>query len=150
MTSLSAKDKDAVKAFWAKISSKATDIGADALGRMLVVYPQTKTYFAHWKDLSPGSAPVKKHGQTVMGGVAEAVGKIDNLTAGLLNLSELHFLSVCDSEGPFLFLEILFILSHNILVVLAIMFPNDFTPEVHVAMDKFLAALALALAEKYR
>lgn len=42
------------------------------------------------------------------------------------------------------------ILSHNILVVMAIMFPADFTPEVHVAMDKFLAALALALAEKYR
>lgn len=42
------------------------------------------------------------------------------------------------------------IISHNILVVMAIMFPEDFTPEVHVAMDKFLAALALALAEKYR
>lgn len=42
------------------------------------------------------------------------------------------------------------ILSHNILVVLAIMFPKEFTPEIHVAMDKFLAALALALAEKYR
>uniref|UniRef100_A0A3B4XL41 Uncharacterized protein n=1 Tax=Seriola lalandi dorsalis TaxID=1841481 RepID=A0A3B4XL41_SERLL len=42
------------------------------------------------------------------------------------------------------------ILSHNILVVMAIMFPNDFTPEVHVSMDKFLACLALALAEKYR
>uniref|UniRef100_A0A3P9I9B4 Globin domain-containing protein n=1 Tax=Oryzias latipes TaxID=8090 RepID=A0A3P9I9B4_ORYLA len=144
MTSLSAKDKDAVKAFWAKISSKATDIGADALGRMLVVYPQTKTYFAHWKDLSPGSAPVKKHGQTVMGGVAEAVGKIDNLTAGLLNLSELHAFTLRVDPANFK------ILSHNILVVLAIMFPNDFTPEVHVAMDKFLAALALALAEKYR
>ncbi len=55
-----------------------------------MVYPQTKTYFSHWKDLSPGSAPVRKHGQTVMGGVAEAVSKIDDLTAGLLNLSELH------------------------------------------------------------
>ncbi|XP_024128073.1 hemoglobin embryonic subunit alpha [Oryzias melastigma] len=144
MTSLSAKDKDAVKAFWAKISSKATDIGADALGRMLVVYPQTKTYFAHWKDLSPGSAPVKKHGQTVMGGVADAVSKIDNLTAGLLNLSELHAFTLRVDPANFK------ILSHNILVVLATMFPNDFTPEVHVAMDKFLAALALALSEKYR
>lgn len=57
---------------------------------MLIVYPQTKTYFAHWKDLSPTSAPVKKHGITVMGGVADAVTKIDDLTAGLLNLSELH------------------------------------------------------------
>lgn len=57
---------------------------------MLVVYPQTKTYFSHWKDLSPGSAPVRKHGKVVMGGVAEAVGKIDDLTGGLLTLSELH------------------------------------------------------------
>ncbi|XP_023269665.1 hemoglobin subunit alpha-2-like [Seriola lalandi dorsalis] len=85
MTSLTAKDKETVRAFWAKVSGKAEDIGKDALNRMLIVYPQTKT-----------------------------------------------------------------ILSHNILVVMAIMFPNDFTPEVHVSMDKFLACLALALAEKYR
>lgn len=58
--------------------------------RMLAVYPQTKTYFSHWKDLSPGSAPVRKHGKTVMAGVGEAVSKIDDLTNGLLNLSELH------------------------------------------------------------
>ncbi|XP_044036535.1 hemoglobin embryonic subunit alpha [Siniperca chuatsi] len=142
--SLSAKDKGAVKAFWAKVSGKAEDIGSDALSRMLVVYPQTKTYFSHWKDLSPGSAPVKKHGQTVMSGVADAVSKIDDLTAGLLNLSELHAFTLRVDPANFK------ILSHNILVVMAIMFPNDFTPEVHVAMDKFLAALARALSEKYR
>ncbi|KAI4895000.1 hypothetical protein NFI96_002090 [Prochilodus magdalenae] len=135
--SLSAKDKDAVKGFWAKVAPKAEDIGTDALSRMLVVYPQTKTYFSHWKDLSPGSAPVRKHGKTVMSGVAEAVSKIDDLTNGLLTLSELHAFQ-------------LRILSHNLLVVLAIQFPDDFTPEVHVAMDKFLSAVALALSEKYR
>lgn len=54
------------------------------------MYPQTKTYFAHWKDQTPNSASAKKHGIVVMGGVADAVSKIDNLTAGLLNLSELH------------------------------------------------------------
>ncbi|XP_026110019.1 hemoglobin embryonic subunit alpha [Carassius auratus] len=142
--SLSAKDKATVKGFWAKIAGKADDIGQDALSRMLVVYPQTKTYFAHWKDLSPGSAPVRKHGATVMGGVAEAVSKIDDLTSGLLNLSELHAFQLRVDPANFK------ILSHNILVVLATMFPNDFTPEVHVSMDKFLSALALALAEKYR
>lgn len=42
------------------------------------------------------------------------------------------------------------IINHNILVVLAMMFPDDFTPEVHVSVDKFLAKLALALSEKYR
>ena len=57
---------------------------------MLIVYPQTKTYFSHWKDLSPGSAQVLKHGKTVMGGVEYAVSQLDDLKAGLLSLSELH------------------------------------------------------------
>lgn len=57
---------------------------------MLVVYPQTKTYFAHWADLSPGSAPVKKHGKVIMGAVGEAVSKIDDLVGGMAALSELH------------------------------------------------------------
>ncbi|XDV12609.1 hypothetical protein PO909_001231, partial [Leuciscus waleckii] len=139
--SLTAKDKAAVTALWAKVSGKADEIGHDALSRMLAVYPQTKTYFSHWKDLSPGSAPVRKHGKTVMGGVGEAVSKIDDLTAGLLNLSELHAFQLRVDPANFK------ILSHNILVVLAILFPIDFTPEAHVAMDKFLSALSLALAE---
>ena len=42
------------------------------------------------------------------------------------------------------------ILSHNILVTLGVHFPSDFTAEVHVAVDKFLAAVAAALADKYR
>ncbi|KAL0197108.1 hypothetical protein M9458_005648 [Cirrhinus mrigala] len=135
--SLSAKDKAAVKDLWAKISGKADEIGHDALSRMLVVYPQTKTYFSHWKDLSPGSAPVRKHGKT-------AVSKIDDLTSGLLTLSELHAFQLRVDPANFK------ILSHNILVVLATLFPNDFTPEAHVAMDKFLTAVSLALSEKYR
>uniref|UniRef100_A0A8C6LD54 Hemoglobin subunit alpha-2-like n=1 Tax=Nothobranchius furzeri TaxID=105023 RepID=A0A8C6LD54_NOTFU len=144
MTYLGAKDKDTVKAFWGKVSAKAEDIGQDALSRMLVVYPQTKTYFAHWQDLSPGSAPVKKHGATIMAGVGDAVSKIDDLTAGLLNLSELHAFTLRVDPANFK------ILAHNILVVLAIRLPSDFTPEVHVAIDKFLAAVARALSEKYR
>ncbi|KAL7830713.1 hypothetical protein SRHO_G00318400 [Serrasalmus rhombeus] len=142
--SLTAKNKDTIKSFWAKAATKAEEIGTDALSRMLVVYPQTKTYFSHWKDLSPGSAPVRKHGKTVMSGVAEAVSKIDDLTNGLLTLSELHAFQLRVDPANFK------ILSHNLLVVLAIQFPDDFTPEVHVAMDKFLSALALALSEKYR
>ncbi|XP_054615119.1 hemoglobin embryonic subunit alpha-like [Dunckerocampus dactyliophorus] len=142
--SLTRKDKDTVKAFWSLMSSKSDDIGNFALSRMLVVYPQTKTYFAHWKDLSPGSAPVKKHGKTVMGGIALGVKNIDDMVGGLLDLSELHAFKLRVDPANFK------ILAHNILVVLAIMFPSDFTPEVHVALDKFLAGLALALSDKYR
>uniref|UniRef100_A0A3Q3H251 Hemoglobin embryonic subunit alpha-like n=1 Tax=Labrus bergylta TaxID=56723 RepID=A0A3Q3H251_9LABR len=130
MILLTEKDKATVRAFWDKVSSKSEDIGTDALARMLTVYPQTKTYF--------------KHGITVMGGVGLAVSKIDDLKAGLLNLSELHAFTLRVDPANFK------IISHCILVVLAIMFPQDFTPEVHVSMDKFLACLAMALAEKYR
>lgn len=57
---------------------------------MLVVYPQTKTYFSKWADLSFGSSHVKTHGKTVMGGLATAVASIDDLTSGLQNLSRIH------------------------------------------------------------
>lgn len=58
--------------------------------RTLFVYPQTKTYFSHWNDLSPGSAQVRKHGLTVINGVLNAVDLIDDLKTGLSSLSELH------------------------------------------------------------
>ncbi|XP_076122454.1 hemoglobin subunit alpha-like [Alosa pseudoharengus] len=142
--SLTAKDKSLVKSFWSKVGGKADDIGAEALGRMLVVYPQTKTYFSHWSDTSPGSAPVKQHGKTVMGALNQAVGKIDDLVGGLSALSDLHAFKLRVDPGNFK------ILSHNILVALAVNFPTDFTAEVHVAVDKFLAAVSAALADKYR
>ncbi|XP_051569621.1 hemoglobin subunit alpha-2-like [Myxocyprinus asiaticus] len=142
--SLSAKDKEAVKTFFGKVASKAEDIGNEALSRTLWVYPQTKTYFSHWADLSPGSPNVRKHGLTVMKGVLTAVDLIDDLKAGLLTLSELHAFMLRVDPANFK------IINHNILVVLAMMFPDDFTPEVHVSVDKFLALVSLALSEKYR
>uniref|UniRef100_A0A3P8P921 Globin domain-containing protein n=1 Tax=Astatotilapia calliptera TaxID=8154 RepID=A0A3P8P921_ASTCA len=81
---------------------------------------------------------------TVMTAVTDAVSKIDDLTGGLLSLSELHAFTLRVDPANFK------VLAHNLLVVLATVFPNDFTPEVHVAMDKFLAAVARALSEKYR
>ncbi|XP_051995022.1 hemoglobin embryonic subunit alpha-like [Xyrauchen texanus] len=142
--SLSVKDKEAVKTFFGKVGSKAEDIGNEALSRTLSVYPQTKTYFSHWADLSPGSPQVRKHGLTVMNGVLTAVGLIDDLKGGLLTLSELHAYMLRVDPANFK------IINHNIIVVLAMMFPDDFTPEVHVSVDKFLALVSLALAEKYR
>ncbi|KAM9493938.1 hemoglobin embryonic subunit alpha-like [Clarias gariepinus] len=142
--SLSAKDKDAIKAFWAKIAPKTEEIGSEALYRMLTVYPQTKNYFSHWNDLSYGSVQMKKHGKVIMSGVGEAVSKIDDLTSALVSLSELHAYQLRVDPANFK------ILSHSLLVVLAMLFPTDFTPEIHVAMDKFLVALSLALSEKYR
>ncbi|XP_028285866.1 hemoglobin, alpha embryonic 5 [Parambassis ranga] len=142
--SLTDKDKAAVKTLWSRISKGADAMGADALGRMLEVYPQTKTYFSHWDDLVLGSPHVKKHGKTVMGGVALAVAKIDDLSNGLLELSERHAYQIKVDPANFK------ILGHCLAVVIATMFPDDFSPEAHVAFDKFVAALSLALSERYR
>ncbi|XP_067427096.1 hemoglobin embryonic subunit alpha-like [Thunnus thynnus] len=79
-----------------------------------------------------------------MAGVAGALTKIGDLKGGLLSLSELHAFTLRVDPANFK------IISHNILVVLAIIFHADFTPEFHVAKNKFLTAVALALAEKYR
>ncbi|XP_036422739.1 hemoglobin subunit alpha-like [Colossoma macropomum] len=142
--SLTAKDVSVVRGLWGKISSKADEIGAEAFGRMLTVYPQTKTYFSHWSDLSPGSAPVKKHGKTIMGAVADAVAHIDDLPGALSQLSELHASKLRVDPANFK------ILAHNLIVVVAMLFPADFTPEVHVSLDKFLQNVAWCLAERYR
>ncbi|XP_034050054.1 hemoglobin, alpha embryonic 5 [Thalassophryne amazonica] len=142
--SLHEKDRKVLNALWAKISKKANIIGADAVFRMLTVYPQTKTYFAHWTDLSSKSASVRKHGRLVMGGVGLAMDNLTNLTEGLLTLSGLHaFMSRVDPAN-------FKILAHCIMVSIAILYPQDFTPQAHVSLDKFMANLALALSEKYR
>ncbi|ROL51190.1 Hemoglobin subunit alpha-1 [Anabarilius grahami] len=142
--SLSAKDKLAIKTFFDKVAPKAEEIGNETLSRTLYVYPQTKTYFSHWADLSPGSPQVKKHGTTVVKGVLSAVELMDDLKGGLLTLSELHAFMLRIDPANFK------IINQNLLVALALMFPDDFTPEVHVSVDKFLAQVSLALAEKYR
>lgn len=144
--------------------------------RMLLVYPQTKIYFSHWPDLSPGSDSVKKHGKTVIDALSDAVDKIDDLVGGLSALSHIHASKLRVEPANFkvsssqmqsnnatnprsyhcivyiciFFIFLLQILSHNLLVALAINFSADFTPDVHIAMDKFLAAVSGALAEKYR
>ncbi|XP_056608624.1 hemoglobin alpha embryonic-3 [Triplophysa dalaica] len=142
--SLTAKDKAIVKEFFAKVAPKAEEIGNETLSRTLFVYPQTKTYFSHWADLNPGSPNVKKHGLTVVNGVLKAVELIDDLKGGLLTLSELHAFMLRVDPANFK------IINHNLLVALAITFPVDFTPDVHVSVDKFLAQVSLALSEKYR
>uniref|UniRef100_A0A6Q2YZ19 Globin domain-containing protein n=1 Tax=Esox lucius TaxID=8010 RepID=A0A6Q2YZ19_ESOLU len=142
--SLSAKDKANVKSIWTKIIAKSDDIGEQAFSRMLVVYPQTKTYFSHWADLKPGSAQVKKHGDTIMNKIDECVNHMEDLVPFLTSLSELHATKLRVDPANFKFL------AHCLLVAVAAYLPNDFTPDIHLSVDKFLQLVALALAEKYR
>lgn len=42
------------------------------------------------------------------------------------------------------------LLGHCMLVCMSMYYPEEFTPKVHVAIDKFFNQLALALSDKYR
>uniref|UniRef100_A0A8C6TBH8 Globin domain-containing protein n=1 Tax=Neogobius melanostomus TaxID=47308 RepID=A0A8C6TBH8_9GOBI len=83
----------------------------------------------HWSDVRPNSPSVVKHGITIL---------------DFFSLSELHAFTLCVDPAN------LKLLAHCMMVVLASLFPDDFIPEVHMAVDKFMAALSLALSEKYR
>uniref|UniRef100_A0A3B4XLG8 Hemoglobin subunit epsilon 1 n=1 Tax=Seriola lalandi dorsalis TaxID=1841481 RepID=A0A3B4XLG8_SERLL len=95
MTSLTAKDKETVRAFWAKVSGKAEDIGKDALNRLLIVYPWTQRHFTTFGNVSTnaailGNPKVAQHGKTVMGGLENAVKNLDDIKNTYAKLSRMH------------------------------------------------------------
>ncbi|XP_042524602.1 hemoglobin subunit alpha [Dipodomys spectabilis] len=140
---LSAADKANIKAAWDKIGSHGADYGAEALERMFLGFPTTKTYFPHF-DLSHGSAQVQGHGKKVAEALTTAVGHLDDLPGALSALSDLHAHKLRVDPVNFK------LLSHCLLVTLANHHPSEFTPAVHASLDKFLAAVSTVLTSKYR
>ncbi|XP_073488931.1 hemoglobin subunit alpha-3-like [Aquarana catesbeiana] len=150
--SLSASEKAAVLSIVGKIGSQVGALGSEALTRLLLSFPQTKTYFTHF-DLTPGSAQGSKsgpgsadlntHGGKIINALAGAANHLDDLAGNLSSLSDLHAYNLRVDPGNFA------LLSHTIQVVLASHFPGDFTPEVQAAFDKFLALVSAVLTSKY-
>ncbi|KAL6067937.1 hypothetical protein STEG23_019561 [Scotinomys teguina] len=140
---LSADDKTNVKNAWGKIGGHGGEYGAEALERMFVSFPTTKTYFPHY-DVSHGSAQIKAHGQKVAAALATAAGHLDDLPSALSALSDLHAHKLRVDPVNFK------LLSHCLLVTLASHHPADFTPAVHASLDKFLATVSTVLTSKYR
>nr|DBA20198.1 TPA: hypothetical protein GDO54_015913 [Pyxicephalus adspersus] len=54
-------EKAAIVSIWGKISGNVNALGGEALERLFLSFPQTKTYFSHF-DLSHGSADLQRHG----------------------------------------------------------------------------------------
>ncbi|NXN14434.1 HBPI protein, partial [Indicator maculatus] len=140
---LTQAEKAAVATIWAKAATQADDIGTESLERLFISYPSTKTYFPHF-DLSRGSAQLRAHGSKVLSAIGEAVKHVDDIRGALTKLSELHAYILRVDPVNFK------LLSHCILCSLASRYPNDFTPEVHAAWDKFLSNISNVLTEKYR
>nr|XP_025963488.1 LOW QUALITY PROTEIN: hemoglobin subunit alpha-2-like [Dromaius novaehollandiae] len=142
---LTADDRKVIPQVWERVMGHQQAFGAETLERMFMVYPQTKTYFPHF-DLHHGSDQIRSHGKKVMNALGNAVKNLDNLSQAMSELSNLHAYNLHVDPVNFK------LLSQCFQVVLAVHLGKDYTPEVHSAFDKFLAAVASAsvLAEKYR
>ncbi|MDD9150940.1 hemoglobin alpha subunit family protein, partial [Sporolactobacillus sp. CQH2019] len=125
---LSPADKTNVKACWEKIGGHGAAYGAEALERMFLSFPTTKTYFPHF-DLSHGSAQVQGHGKKVADALANAAAHVDDLPSALSALSDLHAHKLRVDPVNFK------LLSHCLLVTLAAHHPAEFTPAVHASLD---------------
>nr|SAI82279.1 TPA: globin A2 [Pteropus vampyrus] len=146
MVHLSGEEKAAVTGLWGKV--KVDEVGGEALGRLLVVYPWTQRFFDSFGDLSSASAvmgnpKVKAHGKKVLDSFSEGLQHLDNLKGTFAKLSELH----CDKlhVDP----ENFRLLGNVLVCVLARHFGKEFTPQVQAAYQKVVAGVATALAHKY-
>ncbi|KAM4697585.1 hemoglobin subunit alpha-3 [Rhinophrynus dorsalis] len=140
---LSDSEKAAVIALWGKIAPQASALGAEALERLFLSFPQTKTYFSHF-DLSHGSADLNNHGGKVVNALGEAAQHLSDLSGALSSLSDLHAYNLRVDPGNFS------LLSHTIQVTLANHFPSDFDANTQAAWDKFLSEVSTILTSKYR
>nr|ALS05329.1 hemoglobin alpha D subunit [Malacorhynchus membranaceus] len=140
---LTADDKKLIVQLWEKVAGHQEEFGNEALQRMFITYPQTKTYFPHF-DLSPGSEQIRGHGKKVATALGNAVKSLDNLSQALSELSNLHAYNLRVDPANFK------LLAQCFQVVLAAHLGKDYSPEMHAAFDKFLSAVAAVLAEKYR
>ncbi|XP_035745817.1 hemoglobin subunit beta isoform X2 [Egretta garzetta] len=146
MVHWTAEEKQRITNIWGKVN--VADCGAEALARLLIVYPWTQRFFSSFGDLSsPGAIvnnpKVRAHGKKVLTSFGEAVKNLDNIKGTFAQLSELH----CDKlhVDP----ENFRLLGDILVIVLAAHFAQDFSPECQAAWQKLVGAVAHALARKY-
>ncbi|KAM5329664.1 hemoglobin subunit alpha-like [Glossophaga mutica] len=121
-----------------KFVSHAGDYGAEALERMFLSFPITKTYFFYF-SLAHGFSKLKNHGKKF----GDTVAYLGNLHGTLPALSDLYAYKL--HLDPINFK----LLSHCLLVTLASHHASDFIPAVHAFLDKFLASVSTMLTFKY-
>ncbi|XP_039178545.1 hemoglobin subunit beta-2-like [Crotalus tigris] len=85
--------KQLITALWSEVD--VLEVDAASLGRLLVVYPWTQRFFAHFGNLSGPSdiyanPLVRAHGTKVLSAFGEAIKNIDSIKETFSKLSELH------------------------------------------------------------
>ncbi|XP_069409526.1 hemoglobin subunit beta-like [Ovis canadensis] len=140
------EEKDTVIAFWSWV--RVDEVGAETLGRLLVVYPWTRRFFESFGDLSTADAvmnnpKVKAHGKKVLDSFTKGLKHLHRLKRFFAALSELHCEKLHVNPENFKLLG-------NILVItLARHFGKEFTPELQAACQKVVAVVVNALTDRY-
>lgn len=140
---LNADDRKMLQTSISKLDCRFEELGGDALNRMFVVYPQTKTYFSHF-NLCAGSKDILHHGEKVAKALESALKHLDDIRGTLCHLSDLHAYNLRVDPVNFKLLAKCF---H---VVLAIHLRADYNACTCLAWDKFFEVMADVLSEKYR
>ncbi|KAE8579907.1 hypothetical protein XENTR_v10024231 [Xenopus tropicalis] len=96
----SSAEKAAIASLWGKVSGHADEIGGEALERLFLSFPQTKTYFSHF-DLSHGSKDLSAHGGKVLRAIGNAASHLDDISGALSALSDLHAYKLRVDPGNF-------------------------------------------------
>ncbi|XP_063171246.1 hemoglobin subunit alpha-D-like [Candoia aspera] len=140
---LNAEDRRLLQASVGKLCCRFEELGSDALNRMFVAFPSTKTYFPHF-NMTPGSKDILHHGEKVAKALENALKHLDNVRGELCQLSDLHAYNLRVDPVNFQLLGKCF---H---VALATHLRGEYNACTHLAWDKFWEVVADLLCEKYR
>ncbi|XP_048148681.1 hemoglobin subunit beta-like [Corvus hawaiiensis] len=146
MVQWTAEEKQLITGLWGKVN--VAECGAEALARLLIVYPWTQRFFASFGNLSSptaiiGNPKVQAHGKKVLTSFGEAVKNMDNIKNTFSQLSELH----CDKlhVDP----ENFRLLGDILIIVLVANHGKEFSPSCQAAWQEMVCVVPHALAHKY-
>uniref|UniRef100_A0A674GL08 Hemoglobin subunit beta n=1 Tax=Taeniopygia guttata TaxID=59729 RepID=A0A674GL08_TAEGU len=93
MVNWTAEEKQLVTTLWGRVN--VDECGAEALARLLVVYPWTQRFFVSFGNMSSptavlGNPMVRAHGKKVLTSFGEAVRNMDSVKKCFAQLSKLH------------------------------------------------------------
>ena len=140
-------ERAAISSVWGKID--VGEIGPQALGRLLIVYPWTQRHFSSFGNLSTpaailGNPKVAAHGKTVMAGLERAVKNMDDIKSAYSDLTTMH------SEKLHVDPDNFRLLAECITVCVAAKFGRQaFNADAQEAWQKFLAVVVSALGRQY-
>ncbi|XP_007238249.1 hemoglobin, beta adult 2 [Astyanax mexicanus] len=146
MVEWSDAERSAIAAVWGKLN--LDEVGPQALGRVLIVYPWTQRYFGTFGDLSNaaailGNPKVANHGKVVLGALDKAVKNLDNIKGTYANLSQLHCEKLNVDPDNFR------LLADCLTIVIATKFGAAFPPQVQATWQKLMAVVVAALTSRY-